>query len=672
MSLASHHIITNSSYSIGMTDDETPEDSPHPLMNPSQKPLLSPVAVWVSVCTLLSAAGWMLSAAHQLNLFGYGVVLVLSMATGAWWWWRAQPRLRLGLRPRRFRRGFPLAFALVAALALAGGLVHAPNNYDALTYRTPRVLYWLAEGRWHWIHSDVASLNTRGCGFEWVSAPLLLLTGTDRWFFLINAVSFLLLPGLCYSLLTRLGVRSRVAWHWMWVIPAGYCYLLQAGGIGNDLFGTTLALAALDFALRAARERSATAAWLAILAAGLMTASKAFNLLLLLPWGLVLLPATGILFRRPLTTLLVGALALLVSLAPTALFNARYCGDWKGLKAEPMLLGTGEPMLHLGVNSVLVTIHNFNPPFNPFSKAWNGVMLRVIPADLALKMSTQFQEDGAKLKLGEMAMEESAGLGFGVSLLVLTVVCGRIRLCRRGWREWSAALIRPPNLVAAGAWVMTLYFFTQSGLDCPARYLAPWYLLLLVPVLRLPRASQLTHRLWWRRVALLGFALAALLVIVSPARPLLPARSLLRAIHADNSSSPWLQRVWTVYSVYDERADGFAPVRATLPADLKTLGLVAPGDPETSLWRPFGSRRIVHVTGDDDVQTLRSKDIKLVLIHDNALNFHGQPQLNQWLARFDAEIVSSFELILTAHAGSTSWHLVRLRAVEPLETRRAN
>ena len=634
-------------------------------MNPLQKPLLSPAAVWVAVCTLLNAAGWMLSAAHQLNSFGYGVVLVLSLAAGVWWWCRVRPRLRLGFRIRRFRLGFPLAFALVAALALAGGLLHAPNNYDALTYRIPRILHWLAEGRWHWIHTDNAALNTRGCGFEWVSAPLLLLTGTDRWFFLINAVSFLLLPGLCYSLLTRLGVRQRVAWHWMWVIPAGYCYLLQAGSICNDLFGATLALAAVDFALRAARERSATAAWLAILAAGLMTSSKAFNLLVLLPWGLALLPAIGILFRRPLATSLVGALALLVSLAPTALFNARCCGDWKGLKAEPVLLATGEPMLHLGVNSVLVTIHNLNPPFNPFPKAWDGLMSRVIPADLALKMSKQFEYDGAKLSIGEMAMEESAGLGFGASLLVLTVVCGRPRPWRRGWREWSAALIRPANLVPVGAWVITLYFFTQSGLACPARYLAPWYLLLLVPVLRLPRASQLTHRRWWRRVALLGFALAALLTIVSPARPLWPAQSLLRAIHADSSSSPWLQRVWTVYSVYGERADGLAPVRATLPSDLKTLGLVAPGDPEPPLWWPLGSRRIVHVTAVDDVQSLRRKDIKLVLIHDEALNSHGQPKLDQWLARFDAEIVSSFELTLKARTGPTSWHLVRLRPVQP-------
>src|SRR6185312_9470520 len=50
------------------------------------------------------------------------------------------------------------------------------------------------------------------------------------------------------------GVRPRVAWHWMWIVPTGYCFLLQAGGIANDAFPTVDGLAMMDFALRA-REK---------------------------------------------------------------------------------------------------------------------------------------------------------------------------------------------------------------------------------------------------------------------------------------------------------------------------------------------------------------------------------------------------------------------------------
>src|ERR1700685_2791722 len=99
-------------------------------------------------------------------------------------------------------------------------------------------------------------VHARACGIEWVSAPLIALIKTDRLLFLINIVSFLFLPGLIFSIFTRLGVRRRVAWHWMWIAPTGYCFLLQAGSIGNDLFGAPFALAAVDFALRAKISRS--------------------------------------------------------------------------------------------------------------------------------------------------------------------------------------------------------------------------------------------------------------------------------------------------------------------------------------------------------------------------------------------------------------------------------
>ena len=628
-------------------------------MNPSEKPPLTPTAVWVIVCAILNAAGWILSALGQLNPVGYSAVFILGGVATGWWWHRAQPRFQTGFRLRRFRRAYPLAFAVVAALALAGGFLHAPSNYDALAYRTPRVLHWLSAGQWHWIHTDFQRLNTRGCGIEWLTAPLLLMTGTTRWLFLINAISFLLLPGLCFRVLTRLGVRPRVAWHWMWVLPAGYCYLLQAGSIGNDLFGATMALVAVDFALRAARERSATAAWLAILAAALMTAGKAFNLLLLLPWGLALLPATGALLRRPMATILVGALAVLISMVPSALLNAHFCGDWKGLKAEPSNLSTGAPVLHLGVNTALITMHNLTPPFCPFAGVWNSWMQRTIPADWAAELGTHFEPGGAQFKLGEMQMEEGAGLGCGVSLLLIPVLFGCLRWPAR--HSWRATLRDPATLVPVGAWLVTLYFLTQTGFSCPARYLAPSYVLLVVPVLRLPRATVLLGRRWWRGVAMFGFALAALLLIAQPARPLWPAQTLLTAIHAEHSTSPWLRRIWVVYSVYGARPEAFAPMVAALPPHLKTLGLVTFDDPETSLWWPWGSRRIEHVTQADDAQSLRQRGVEWVLVSEYILTDHQQTTLPAWLARFDAEIVTSLDLPLRATRGPTRWHLVHLR-----------
>ena len=50
------------------------------------------------------------------------------------------------------------------------------------------------------------------------------------------AQTWVLLPGLVFSVFRRVGVHARAAWHWMWLLPTGYCYLLQAGSVANDMF----------------------------------------------------------------------------------------------------------------------------------------------------------------------------------------------------------------------------------------------------------------------------------------------------------------------------------------------------------------------------------------------------------------------------------------------------
>ena len=81
--------------------------------------------------------------------------------------------------------------------------------------------------------------------------------------------------------------------------------------------------------------------------------------------------------------------------------------------------------------------------------------------------------------------------------------------------------------------------------------------------------------------------MAAGLLIISPARPLFPAETLIGILVGHTAGSKSLARMEQVYSVYEHRNDAFAPVRAVLPSGLAVLGLVTYDDPETSLWRPF-------------------------------------------------------------------------------------
>ena len=100
---------------------------------------------------------------------------------------------------------------------------------------------------------------------------MILLTRSDRCLFLVNWLPFLLLPGLIFSVFTRLGVRRRVAWWWMWLLPSGWCFIMEANSTINDAFGTAYALAAVDLALRAGKNKNFRDAWLALLSAALAT-----------------------------------------------------------------------------------------------------------------------------------------------------------------------------------------------------------------------------------------------------------------------------------------------------------------------------------------------------------------------------------------------------------------
>jgi len=105
---------------------------------------------------------------------------------------------------------------------------------------------------------------------------LLALTRSDRGLFLINALGFLLLPGLLFSVFRQLGVARKVAWAWMWLLPLGYGFVTQAGSIGNDLMGAVCCLLSVHFGLRARHSGRVSEVWFAALAAALMTGVKIF------------------------------------------------------------------------------------------------------------------------------------------------------------------------------------------------------------------------------------------------------------------------------------------------------------------------------------------------------------------------------------------------------------
>jgi hypothetical protein len=631
-----------------------------------QSATTAPVGIrfWLLFCAFWSCAGWILSAVHLLNPMGYSMAVLVGAVLLAVFYKRVIQRgrthPRVGNPVRRFRRIVPLTFLILGALALLGGALYPPTNYDGLAYRTPRVLHWLAAQHWHWIHTHLNRLNTRACGFEWLSAPMLCLLRTDRPFFLINIACFFLLPGLIFSLSWRLGISRRAAWLWMWALPAGYCFLLQAGSIGNDLLPLPFVLAAMDFALRARSSARLSDLWFSILAAALATGAKANAMPLLLAWVALAFPAWRLLLKGIPGTVALAIVCALVSFVPTAALNYEYCRDWTGGKAENMEYRGAQPWARFVGNSMIVAIDSFIPPIAPFARAWNDrVAPHVLPPKIQDAVQRNFQTSASVFSIGELPTEEGTGLGAGTALLLLVTTAAAFRY-RPAQPHRTKPLRRDRALFAAAILVATAIFLVTSFGRSSPRLMAPYFPFLAI-LLLFPRGhATVARKAWVRHAAVAVSALAALVLILNPARPLFPTTQVLGLLRRAHVSEALLDRANRVYFVYRHRHDAFDPALAVTPPATRLLGMVTFDDPETAMWLPFGSREVLHVLPEDDAQYLRSEGLRYIWVGQQAFQMFSKQPFGKWLEQIHGRELLDIGLELRAAEGISHWALVEL------------
>ena len=657
--------------------------------------MLPCVRLWLWVSAFASLAGWALSAAGQLNRAGYAVgfaafaVFIFVFRNGLTAKSTVQsPQPTVpGVQPvrlwtldsglwtkslRRFRQPLPLGFAALALLIFLGGALYAPGNYTGLAYRAGRVLQWLANGHWFWIHTTDFRMNDRACGIEWLSAPILLFTQSTRGLFLINFLPFLLLPGLIFSIFTQLGVRGRVAWQWMWLLPTGYNFILQAGGNANDTFPTVYALAAVDFGLRAWKSRRPADLWHSVLAAALLTGAKASNLPLLLPWAILFFPLVPLLRRKPVATALVILLAAAVSFLPTAILNVHYLGDWSGLSIERTGMAMNNPLTGVWGNALLLLLGNLTPPLFPFAGWWNEHALAALPHFISAPMAANFEP--GFLWLGELPTEDWAGIGFGLSVL-LTVSVAAALFGRAGsplpavGNEVQRARSDAPyrfnakfrRLILIAPWIALLAYTMKSGMVTPGRLIAPYYPLLLPLLLASAGQSHIVRRCWWRALTGGVLILAFIVLILTPDRPLWPARTILSGLAARHPNQHLTSRALEVYTVYATRSDPLADVRALLRPDIQAVGFIgAEDDCDISLWLPLGSRRVEHFLLSDPPERFRQEHIEYVVVGGLNLQLRGMT-LDAWLQKTGTEPVASTNATLKVSEGPQQWFVVRFK-----------
>ncbi|HXR04793.1 MAG TPA: hypothetical protein VN836_08815 [Verrucomicrobiae bacterium] len=620
------------------------------------------VLLWVWFCAYLNCAGWALSAIHELNARGYAVALLIWLIGVVVWRKRTSaqflPRVRWRKIRRRFRRPLPALFLIVAGLAFLGGALYPPNNFDALTYRLPRMLNWLAAGKWVWISTLNQRMDYSTTGWEWVAMPLLLLLRSDRALFLINVLSFLLLPGLLFSIFRRLGVARRVAWTWMWVLPLGYGYATQAGSIGNDMAGALFCLASVHYGLRARQSGRAEDVWLAGLSAALMTAGKLSNLPLLLPCLFAVWPVLGRLRERWVGSVVVSGCAVLASAVPIMALNQVNTGCWYGDPQNiSQIKAQSPPGAFLG-NTVLLFQQSFMPPVLPEAHAVDDWLNTRALGSWHRTLEEKFPRYDLN-HLNELPQEETAGLGLGITMLLALSVGAAV--CGFGRTASNRSLASLMPLVGLGAWMSFLFYMFKMGSEATARLLLPYYPLVIVPVLLLPVQRRLLLCRGWRMLVVFLSLGVLPVIILSPARPLWPASSTSARLARHSPDSPLARRLATVYSAYAQRNDLLAPLRAQLPDDTRTIGFVAElNDADYSLWRPFFLRRVEYLQDGVHPSLRVPGDLEwLVVKQATWRKVSGQP-LEEWAAQHRAQIVESVSILTLVSKGPETWSLVRL------------
>ena len=593
--------------------------------------------------------GWLLSACGELNgrgylLLGIPVVVVTVIFTLR----EAKPRMRgktawRSMRWLKQRRWLPLIFFFTTALICIGSALHEPNNFDGLSYREPKVLYWLDAQRWHWIASPYEAVNYTLPNYEWLTVPFFLVTGGFHSTVIINWISFLFLPSLFFTLMRAFGARGRAAFDWMWLFPTGYIIALEAGGIGNDLVGMVALLAALHCAGRFVRDGKNGQLFDALLAAAFCTGVKMSNLPLPVFVLIFLLRDRTRLWARPRALAAALVLAAAISALIPIINNVRNAGTVFGSTTK--LDQIDSPVAGWVGNGIITVTTALQPPIFPGAKKIMAKVEQKTGESFLTWMRRHY--DKFTMTLHEMPQEETGGLGLGITFAML--VGAGVWLLRRSKKPGGA----PPGLLrwqrmTWWAWfgfaVLAIAAKLGTGLAFP-RNMLPWYPLALAPMAAFFGRVPLAKSLVWKITAPLAALSLLPALALNPSRPLVPPSVTIRLAEALHLPSGIQGPIRDTYEIYAKRADVFADLRTDLPPDAHVLGLVSDGsEPTVSYWKPFGSRRCIFMITELEMRAARNQGVEYFIVADNSCLRYFDLHTDEFLAKYGAKEIKTVEI----------------------------
>ena len=594
--------------------------------------------LWILWCAGLAFAGWAFSAFSALGgaaYIGFSLVFVVLVLVGRRQIPLPRSNWRRDLRKavRRFRRLPPFLYLCIVIFSALGALVYPTIHFDSLSYRLPRVLHWLAEGKWHWIHTPDSRMNVVATATEWIWTPIMLLTDSERVLACTNLISFCFLPGLLYAFFTRVGISRRLAWWWMWILPGGFCYALQAGSLATDAYATIFALGAVVYAFKASEARRPYFLWVSILAIGFATGTKQTNLIVVPLWFVVALLSRKLVIARPFATAAVVLVALGASFLPNCVANLKYAGSWNGFR-----LDLPSPFWAIVGNSFALPLENLLPPFFPPAREWNAAMLNFVETPFG----SHFKKFEHFAALYRGPSENTCGLGLTTCLLLLGgLVSCRGAKCQSN-EPFQTRLIRMTLLVAP--WLLVLVYMTSVLIARSARYLAFFYPFLFAGILYLMDRPYRFR--WWRAGVYLSLVITLVTIALLRQRPLLPVPLVADAAERFVSKN-LADRTRNAFSFVPQVRKTIDAFHNALPPGTKVAGYICEvGHLELALWHPYGARRVWRYGAKDCLdpnfsKELSDKGIEYAILDDISLERTKPSTIDEWLEVNKAEVVFS-------------------------------
>lgn len=591
----------------------------------------------------------LLSGLGLLGTLGYEVAAIAGLGVAISF---------LRQRSRRFtfrihRLSYPpaLLWYLIATLILAGSLWHSPSNYDAFAYRLPRMLHWLAGGRWHWIAGPDARYDFMAPLWEISALPLLAITRSDRLLFVPNFVCFLILPGLTFSTFRALGISRSTSRLCMWVIPTGYGFVLQAGSLGSDLMGAVLFLMSLSLLLKWSKNGNPSDFLLSCVTLGLSTLVKVSNLVFGFPWLLLLVPNWRNLLRKPVVFALSLLCGLLVSYVPMGIWNFAHGSGLAGSEESARSRSGGNPLVCGLGNTIIWSMQNFAPPAFPIASRVQGVVDGFIPP-LTLERLRETFEGGFKLGVGELVTEDVAGLGLGVTGFLVLLLGIRLLSVRQTGKAPAARL----QLLGAGLAGSLAVFFLKTSMISISRLLLPAYVPAASFLAWGDAVGRAARKRWLIVVACLVQISAIGVLVLNPGKPLLPVRQLASSLLPQGS--PLLARAEAVYSAYAGRSTALTSVADSLPPDADVITLVCKGDTlETGLWKPFGSRKVITVQIADALNPGFHYPTRYVVVQERGVLQEASLTAKEFLLKTRLTALHTIPVIQQAKSGQENFYI---------------